>query len=179
MSTFLQYQEVLRNWLLVIFATIGSWLAISTYRANLKQRKLENTFRTIEFLRRHITGSEVEDFISLFHAGNPLAGHDGHFLHKDGRIEEIKFMFSDGGSGNGSIYNMLEVFNLVSPSLRANSVEASFIWYEYGQIMSTCYDWVVQSELPKPHILWPEFQRYMKTQPWNKNTAMKFYVQAE
>lgn len=48
-------------------------------------------------------------------------------------------MFSEGGCGNGDIHNIIELFNLISPTLK--DLEIKIIWYEYGQIMSKLYQW--------------------------------------
>lgn len=61
------------------------------------------------------------------------------FKLSDGRTDTIEAMFSEGGCGNGDIHNMIELFNLISPTLK--DLEINIIWYEYGQIMSKLYQW--------------------------------------
>lgn len=131
----------LRNWILLILATIGGTITIKTYISSTRQRKLDNTYKTLDYLRRHITDSQIETFITLFHANNPLGVPENEFHLKDGRIDTIEYMFSEGGCGNGDIHNMIELFNLVSKKLNKGVLNEGLIWYEYGQIMSTCYKW--------------------------------------
>ena len=51
-------QEDFRNWIILILAIIGAIITIQTYIKSLEQSKLENTFKTLDFLRRHITEHE-------------------------------------------------------------------------------------------------------------------------
>ena len=131
----------LRNWVLLILAIIGGTITIKTYISSTRQRRLDNTYKTLDYLRRHITDSQIETFIKLFHANNPLGVPENEFHLEDGRIDTIEYMFSEGGCGNGDIHNMIELFNLVSKKLNKGVLNENLIWYEYGQIMSTCYKW--------------------------------------
>lgn len=130
----------LRNWLLLLLGTIGAFITIRTYINSKRQRKIDNTFKTIDFLRQHISEQGIETFIELFHANNELSEiKHNEFKLSDGRTDPIEAMFSEGGCGNGDIHNMIELFNLISPTLK--DLEINIIWYEYGQIMSKLYQW--------------------------------------
>ncbi len=131
----------LRNWLVLILALIGGTITIKTYISSIKQSKLDNTYKTLDYLRRHITDNQIQTFITLFQANNPLGVPKNEFHFADGRFDTIENMFSEGGCGNGDIHNMIEVFNLVSKKLSKGILNEDLIWYEYGQIMSTCYEW--------------------------------------
>jgi hypothetical protein len=131
----------IRNWLLLLLGTIGAYLTIKTFSDNTRQRRLDNTFKILEYLRKHITQAQIETFIELFHANNPLGAPENEFHLKDGRKDFIETMFSEGGCGNGDIHNMIEVFNLLAKSLNQKNLDEDLIWYEYGQIMLTCYRW--------------------------------------
>ncbi len=129
-----------RNWLFLLVGTIGAFITIRTYINSIKQRKIDNTFKTLDFLRRHIGEKEIETFISLFHANNELRGVKyNEFKLADGRTDTIETMFSEGGCGNGDIQNMIELFNHISPTLK--NLEMNIIWFEYGQIMSKIFQW--------------------------------------
>lgn len=39
----------LRNWLLLLLGTIGAFITIRTYINSKRQRKIDNTFKTIDF----------------------------------------------------------------------------------------------------------------------------------
>lgn len=135
----------LRNWILLIIASIGAFISIKTFISSTKQRKIDNTFRTLDFLRKHIGDKQINTFIELFHANNELSGVKyNEFRLRDGRTDTIETMFSEAGCGNGDIQNMIEVFNLISPTLY--DLEANIIWYEYGQIMGKLYSWTMYLE---------------------------------
>ena len=61
-------QEDFRNWIILFLGIIGAYITIQTYIKSLEQSKLENTFKTLDFLRRHITENEKLRFVELFHA---------------------------------------------------------------------------------------------------------------
>lgn len=176
----------LRNWILLVFGTIGAFVTIRTYINSTRQRKIDNTFKTLDFIRRHIGESQIETFIELFHANNELSGVKyNEFKFADGRSDTIEDMFSEGGCGNGDIHNIIELFNLVSPTFK--NLEISIIWYEYGQIINKIYNWTkyLEDEIDSKNKLeknsfYSNFNKYM-----NKNAdkmlfmPIKYYTYAE
>ena len=176
----INFEEV-RMWSLFILAIIGGFISVKTFMLSVKQRKLENTYRTIDFLRNHISKEQINDFIELFHANNELSGVKyNEFKLADGRIDTIENMFSEGGCGNGSIHNMIELFNLISPTLKR--LEMSIIWFEYGQIMSKIYQWTEYLVNNSDYSIGfcSEFNIFMKKhQRKFLNKPIKFYTYAE
>lgn len=138
--------EEIRNWLLLFTAMIGSFIAINTFIKNLQQRKIENTYRYLDFIRAHITDTHINRFVELFHANNPIVTSFDEFHFPDGRKESVVDMFSEGGCGNGEIHNMIELFNLISPQLIKEQINVDLVWYEYGQMMDKFYGWTKQLE---------------------------------
>lgn len=135
----------IRNWIILILAVIIGFITIKTFINNTKQRKIDNTYKTLDFLRRHIADKQIETFVELFHANNELTGVKfDEFKFADGRKDFVEFMFSEGGCGNGDIQNMIEIFNLISPTLKR--LDKSIIWYEYGQIMNKLFMWTMRLE---------------------------------
>jgi len=159
----------LRNWLLLLLGTIGAFITIRTYINSTRQRKIDNTFKSLDFLRRHIGEQQIKTFIELFQANNELSGVKyNEFKFDDGRTDTIEYMFSEGGCGNGDIHNIIELFNLVSPTFK--NLEINIIWYEYGQIMWKIYEWTKyleeetekQSTNDKYPKFYSNFNTYMK-----------------
>lgn len=176
----------LRNWLIFLFASIGAFITIKTFISSTKQRKIDNTFKTLDFLRKHIGDEQIKTFIELFDANNELSGVKfNEFKFNDGRKDTIEDMFSEGGCGNGDIHNMIEIFNLISPTL--NKLEIKIIWFEYGQFMSKIYDWTeyldkeINAENSAYNLtFYLEFNKFMKRYSTKlSNLPMKVYVYAE
>jgi hypothetical protein len=173
--------------LLLLLGTIGAFITIRTYINSTRQRKIDNTFKTIDFLRRHIGEKEIETFIELFHANNELSGVKyNEFRLADSRTDTIETMFSEGGCGNGDIHNMIELFNLISPTLK--DLEINIIWFEYGQIMSKIYNWTkyLDDEIDKKETkdkyptFYAEFNAYMrKSEQKMLFKSTKYYTYAE
>ena len=183
------YLTELRNWLLLLLGIIGAFISIRTCINSTIQRKIDNTFKTLDFLRCHIGEEQIETFISLFHANNELSGVNfNEFRLSDGRTNTIEDMFSEGGCGNGDIQNMIEIFNLISPTLE--DLDINIIWYEYGQIMGTIYQWTKYLENKnnenKKKKQWEhssfysDFNSYMeKNEKKRSFKATKYYTYAE
>ena len=171
----------LRNWTLLILAIIGAIITIRTYINSIKQRKIDNTFKTLDFLRRHIGEKEIEKFIELFQANNELKGIEHNkFVFDDGREDTVEYMFSEGGCGNGEIHNMVELLNLISPTLK--NLEESIIWFEYGQIMSKIYDqtqYLENIEEEKGKTFYSDFNTYMRKNKLKMLLPMKYYTYGE
>lgn len=136
-AVIIAYKDVV----IVILGIIGFIMTLRTFRFNLQQRKIENTFKVVDFMRKHITQKQIDTFIEAFHANNPIGIPPHEFHYQDGEKQHLDYFFSEGGRGNGDIHNIIEIFNLVSISLLKNELKESFIWYEYGQIMRKCYEW--------------------------------------
>lgn len=173
----------LRNWILLVVGLIGIIITIRTFINSTKQRKIDNTYKTLGFLRDHIGIGEINTFIELFHANNEISGVKyNEFLFEDGRTDTIEDMFSEGGCGNGKIHNIIELFNLISPTLQ--KLEIKIIWYEYGQIMMKIHSWTKYLENLEPKkkgkSFYSNFNSYMDSN-WQKmlNEPTKTYVYAD
>ncbi|RYH72144.1 hypothetical protein EVU94_13835 [Flavobacteriaceae bacterium 144Ye] len=175
--------EEIRNWILLILAVIGAFVTLRSYLNSIRQRKIDNTYKTLDFLRKHIQSDEIETFKTLFHANNELSGVAyNEFSLEDGRKDTIETMFSEGGCGNGDIHNMIELFNLISPTL--DKLEKEIIWYEYGQIMNKLYQWtkyLEEIDTKKDNKqFYSQFNKFMKKN-WNDMLfkPTKYYTYAE
>ncbi len=175
----------IRNWFILILGLIGAYITISTFIKSTRQRKIDNTYKTVNFLRKHIGQEQIHTFIKLFHANNELSGVKyNEFKFDSGVTDTIEDMFSEGGCGNGDIHNMIELFNLIAPTFA--KLEASIIWYEYGQIMSKIYQWTkyledeIEKDENKDKAFYKDFNFYMKN---NESRLIwkpcKYYTYAE
>lgn len=153
------FLEIIRKWLTLFLGVIAAYITIQTFKENIKQRKLENTFKMLDYMRRHISDEQIETFKALFEANIASSEcratpynefHFDNILLKRNKIltfddtfsvERIEDMFSEGGCGNGDIANMIGVFNLISKYLNEKKLSKELIWYEYGQLLITCYRW--------------------------------------
>lgn len=161
----------------------------------------------MDFLRRNISKEQINTFITLFQANNPLGVPYDEFRFRNGKTEKVSNMFSEGGCGNGDIHNMIELFELIAPLLIKKQINENLIWYEYGLIMDKCYDWIIvinenstpsfnkrivnsmisrflnkskHSYKKNSSLLFPYFSKYMKdNQKKNLNFPYLHYTYAE
>jgi hypothetical protein len=167
-----------KDFIVITLGVIGFILALRTFRFNLQQRKIENTFKILDFMRKHIGEEQIDSFIAAFHANNPLSGvAEYEFVYPDGKKEHLDHFFSEGGSGNGDIHNIIEIFNLVAINLNKNELKEELIWYEYGQIMSKCYQWTHYLETKGPgHKYYAEVLERSESDTWFEKLKMKKYL---
>lgn len=163
--------------IVVTLGVIGFIMTLRTFRFNIQQRKIENTFKILDFMRKHIGDEQIETFIAAFHANNPLGMPELEFHYPDGKKEHLDHFFSEGGSGNGDIHNIIEIFNLVSISLLKNEFKEELIWYEYGQIMTKCYQWTYYLETRGPgHQYYKEVLERSKDSGWIDKIKLKRFL---
>lgn len=199
------YLEFTRKWLTLFIGITAAYIAIQTFRENLKQRKLENTFKMLDYMRKHINNEQIETFKVLFKANiasSECSGTPNNEFHFDNilidrnhktltfedtfPIDYIENMFSEGGCGNGDIANMIEIFNLISKYLNEGKLIEGLIWYEYGQLLTTCYKWTKyldeKTDFRENGItFYNEFNKFMKNVEKNNLSAQptKTYVYLE
>lgn len=177
----------IRSWILLTLATIGAFVTIRNFIRSTRQKRIDNTYKTLDFLRTHIQKEQIQTFIEMFHANNELSGVAiNEFNFPDGRKDSIEYMFSEGGTGNGNIHNMIELFNLISPTLK--DLKKEIIWYEYGQIMNKLYQWTSylekqeskQNSIEKEKKFYSDFNKFMKNN-WKDMIykPTKYYTYAE
>lgn len=176
-----------RNWLLVLLGSAGTFIGVRTFISSIKQRRIDNTYKTIDFIRKHISEEQINTFINLFHANNFLSGVEkNEFKFPDGRTDTVENMLSEGGCGNGDIQNMIELFTLLTPTFK--NLEENIIWYEYGQIMSGLYHWTEQLEeserrdniYPVENLFCYKFNIYMRSKNLDRlKLPVKFYTYLE
>lgn len=204
--SFINWEE-LRIWLLFLFGIIGGVITIRSFSLNNEQKRIDNTFKVLDFLRRNISKEQINAFITLFQANNPLGVPYDEFHFRNGKTEKVSDMFSEGGCGNGDIHNMIELFELIAPLLIKKQINENLIWYEYGLIMDKCYDWIIvinenntpsfnkrivnsmisrflnkskHSYKKNSSLLFPYFSKYMKdNQKKNLNFPYLHYTYAE
>lgn len=172
----IEFLSTNRELILLFIALIGISVTLWTFWLNLKQKRLENTFKVLDFLRNHITNEQIDTFIKLFHANNPLGVPPLEFHFDDGRKDHVDNMFAEGGCGNGHIHNMIELFNLVCMNLNQGDLVDEIIWYEYGQIMTKCYEWTSYIEKDGPHVQFYKKQiKFSKGEPlWQRFKYWRF-----
>lgn len=167
------------NFILFIIAIIGVIVSVKSLIDSTNQRKIENAYKTLDYLRLHISDEQIKTFINLFHANNELnGGRYNEFIFDNGRTDTIETMFSEGGCGNGDIHNMASLFNLLVPTFK--KIEFPLVWYEYGQIMTKIYAWTGYLVDTEDVNLFPDFHDFMKSNLKSLfQYRVKYYTYAE
>ena len=93
--------EELRIWLLFLFGIIEGVITKRSFSLNNEQRRIDNTFKVLDFLRRNISKEQINAFITLFQANNPLGVPYDEFHFRNGKTEKVWIGLPDGKPGSG------------------------------------------------------------------------------
>lgn len=142
----------IRNWLSLILAVAGGFIAIQTYVGNQKQRRLENSFRLIIMFREYFYEKDIEAWKHIFHATSEPVGADKGYLVEviDGtRLQRpLSDLFSEGSPDKGAVERMAEFFDLIGSEVLNQTIETRLIYFQLGQLMDTIYSWLLLIDNP-------------------------------
>jgi hypothetical protein len=143
----------IREWISLAFIIIGGSIALRTFIINQRQRKLENSFRMIDLINRSISKEDINNWHKVFIASSELAGANyGHFLDEKRNQRPFSDMFSEGNYfDQGAIERFCELFNLVGYEYLKGTIDLRIIYFEFGQYLSTIYDWVSSINVDDKH----------------------------
>lgn len=122
---------------IAIITIVGGCIALITYRANVKQTKINNTFTMLEFARTQISKKHIEEYIKHKNANE---SYGKYFVFEDGKKFKVEDLLTTGFMTN-EIYDIIKTFNLICMKLLNNDLDEDIIWFEYGDMMLYCNHW--------------------------------------
>ena len=92
----LESKEI-REWTQLLVAILGGYLAFSTYRQNLRQRRVENALKFIALFREGLKKSDMDEWEELYVcASEPAGAKAGEYVKGDGTKSSIGDYFAEG-----------------------------------------------------------------------------------
>lgn len=150
----------IRNWVTLLLAVFGGIVGFRQYLIGQRQRRLENSFRIIDWFERTIHDETIEQWRQIFHAASEPAGASpGHFVHiANGHRSELPFssLFTEGTPDNGAIERLAEVFDLIGHYAKDQTIDLRIVYFQLGQIMDTIHYWLNMIEYPWGDKTWIE-----------------------
>ena len=160
-----------REWVSFFFLIIGGSIALRTYVVNQRQRRLENSFRLLNFFKESLHENDIEEWQKMFFAAcSPGGRRYGYYLaEENGTLTEMPLsdLFELAPPDNGAVARMAEQFELLSQEMLANTVNLKLVYFELGQFMYFIHEWlesVDNSGRDKPFIEehYPNFAKMYK-----------------
>jgi hypothetical protein len=144
-------QEV-RQWITLGFAVVGGISGLAAVWQNVKQRRLENTFRLILTFRESQDPDWLDAFRALFElTAEPAGAKPGEYISKGYGPRPISDYFSEGSPDNHAVSRLTENLEVVCHEVCNKTVDARYVWFEFGQILSTIHYWISNtSSGPEP-----------------------------
>ena len=173
----------IREWIQFLFVLVGGMIALQTYVANQRQRRLENSLRLIDLFQKSIQSGDIEEWREIFlGSSEPTGVKHGHFLDSQNQERPFADLFYEGAPDNGAIARIAEQFDLISHEVLNKTVNLRLIYFHLGQLMDTTYYWLqmIQNQsnsLPFISQHFPYFDKmYRKNQKKFKNWSRKTYA---
>ncbi|HHF3021301.1 TPA: hypothetical protein ACPJ0R_004345 [Vibrio diabolicus] len=141
--------------------TVGSILALKTYVAGQKQRKLENSLKMLDLFHSNLRDSDIDNWISIFQASSePGGAKPKHFVNKQGLQIPLSDLFSEGASDKGATERITGQIDLLCHHMLKGTIDISIVYSNIGQLMSTVHFWYKDSGFLKQY--YPDFEKFMR-----------------
>ena len=143
----------IREWISFCFLIVGGSIALRTYVINQRQRRLENSFRLINFFKESLQENDIEEWRKMFYA--VFDAKDGHYVSEEKGEQPLSDLFDVPPPDNGATARMAEQFELLSQEILVNTVNLKLVYFELGQFMNYVHQWlksIDNSDRKKPFI---------------------------
>ncbi|WP_281223598.1 hypothetical protein [Photobacterium sanguinicancri] len=140
---------------------IGSIVALKTYIAGQRQRKLENSLKMLDLFHSNLRDEDIERWVSIFQSSSEPAGaKPKHFINAQGQQTPLSYLFSEGPEDLGATDRITDQLNLLCHHMLKGTLDISVIYSNIGQLMSTIYFWYKDGDFLKNH--YPDFEKFMR-----------------
>lgn len=189
--------EMLKSLVIIVGGVIGLY----TYRNQQKQRRIDNSFKTLEHFAKNINQEDIETWEEIVRRSYESCGAElGYFVtyDKNEKIELVSFstLFATEGKrlyvpdftqGNSAFYidairRMAEQFNLIGYQYISKNIDFNIIYFELGQLMDNIYNWIDKiDDLEHKNFVtkqwFPYFiKMYKNTAKERENLPQKTYI---
>jgi hypothetical protein len=132
----------IRNWIQFSVLLVGGVIGLFAFFQNMKQRKIENAIKLTNWFHESISKDELKSWEHLFKATSEPAGAKyGHYATVDGQ-RPLSDFFSEGSEDNGAVGRISDCLEVICYELCSKTVDARFVWFELGQLLTTIHGWI-------------------------------------
>ncbi|KOO03817.1 hypothetical protein [Vibrio hepatarius] len=148
------------DWVRLGILSIGATVALFTYAAGQRQRKLENSLKLLDLFKQNLEESDLSNWKSIFRASSePSGAKKGHYVVSGGHQIPLNYLFSEGPDDHGATSRISEQLDLICYEILKGAVELRILYSNLGQLMDVIYKWYGQESFFQKS--YPSFNKVM------------------
>lgn len=132
----------IRSWIQLSFVVVGGIVGLAAFIQNMRQRALENALKMTKWFHDSIGEEDITSWKHLFHSASEPAGAQWGYYMTDVGARPLSDFFSEGSPDSGAIGRIADCLNVICHEMVDGSVDPKFIWFEFGQLLSTIHTWL-------------------------------------
>lgn len=173
----------IREWIQLCFVIFGAWLALSTFRQNLRQRRVENALKFIALFREGLKEGDMEEWEALYiSASEPAGAKAGEYIKEDGTKSSIGDYFAGGTTT--AIARITQGLEVICHQANTKSSDPRTIFYELGQLINYSHRWLsnIPNNSPNKVLLdyFPNIRKFISVnKPHPNNWTCRVIVYSE
>lgn len=132
-----------REWSELILACIGGAIALITYRQSVKQQRIDNAMKMTQWFHSLNDQEALDCWFDLLVATCDSAGaKQGYYVTNDGQLSPLEDYLDVTSPDGGKINKMMDCFEVICYEINKKTIDARFVWFEIGQLLSAVYSWL-------------------------------------
>mgnify|MGYP003644496619 CR=1 FL=1 len=154
----------IREWVTLLLVVGGVLIAWRTYRASLRQQRLENSFKMLDIFESNLRDDDLEKWMEIFRGsseGTRITPGNFYFGGSEFRFTDL---FSEGPPDDGAVSRILDQLELICLEANAKTVELRVIYSHIGQVMRHVYGMIKDDPNSSFSFTCPNFLKVMKSE---------------
>jgi hypothetical protein len=132
----------IRDWIQFGFLVIGGIMGLFAFRQNLNQRRLENALKLVASFRESLGTEGLTPWQALLaKTSGTLRLLPGKYLGGNDEQRSLLEYFSENSPDNHAVQRITENLEVVCYEVCNGTVDARYVWFELGQILTSIHYW--------------------------------------
>lgn len=178
--------DEVRGWIQLLIIAIGGLIGIIAFAQNSRQRKIDNSFKLISWIKENWQKDEIDSWKNLVQATYEGTGSKpGQYVSEEGDISSLGDYFCEGSPDDGAFSRTAELCDIICYELLQGTLEERLVWFEFGQILHSTHRWIggIEPDTSKISFLeqsYPSLARYFKKRkPFDRKWPSRVLIYAE
>lgn len=178
--------DEIRGWIQLFIFAVGGLVGIIVFIQNSRQRKIENSFKLISWIKENWQNDEIDSWKNLVQATYEGTGSEpGQYATENGNISSLGDYFCEGSPDNGAFSRTVELCDIVCFELLQGTLEERLVWFEFGQVLHSTHRWVegIEPDMSGDLFIersYPSLVRYFKKRkPFDRSWPSRVLIYAE
>lgn len=164
-----------REWSELALACTGGAIALITYRQSVKQQRIDNAMKMTQWFHSFNDQEALDCWFDLLHSSCDSAGAGrGCYLDKVWGSRPLDEYFEITSPDGGKINKMTDCFEVICYEINQKTIDARFVWFEIGQLLSAVYSWLQAMKIHEHGTYLEYYPSISKTFATYKNDFSKW-----